>query len=149
MCNDFLLHAASGMSAHLLIEKVDVQGLDKAGKPPAAEVEKAVCKFGPFSALVFLPGRSAAVVSYLSKSAAEMVRFGSMLHYSPLASRLTRTSSAVHLRRCNVPYLALGTLLGNAIHVIHGITIVVELCRLAIGTLHISSVWFSMLRRAP
>lgn len=69
-----MLLAVSGMTAHLLIQNVDMQGLEKACKPPAAEVEKAVCKYGPFSALVILPGHSAAVVSYLSSRAAETVR---------------------------------------------------------------------------
>ena len=74
MCATVVLHTDSGMTAHLLIQTVDMQGLDKDSMLPAAEVEKAVCKFGPYSALVILPGHSAAVVSYLSSSAAERVR---------------------------------------------------------------------------
>lgn len=62
------------MTAHLLVQDVDMQGLESVGKPPADEVETAVSKFGPFTALVILPGHSAAVVTYVSPRFAQMVR---------------------------------------------------------------------------
>lgn len=69
-----VVRAADGEATpHLLVQNMDIQSLQPASKPPAAELERIFSQFGKTAALVFLLGRAAAAVSYLSSTDAEKV----------------------------------------------------------------------------